>query len=258
MSKEYFNKTYCIEVWGDYACFTRPEMKVERVSYDVITPSAARAIFEAIFWKPAIQWKITEIEVLNPIRWISVRRNEVSDIIIPNLNGICIDELGNDGKPKFRMQRAGRLLRDVRYRLHAELVYVPIAKRKKIMYSIPDYLICDDEKFLIDECEVTDKTGRDENPGKYNAMFERRAKKGQCFNRPYLGCREFSCSFRFVEDSKMEKLKNPPINETNDYGYMLYDIDYNNPDDPVACFFKAKLNNGAIAIPPWDSDEVIK
>lgn len=89
---EYYNKQFCIEVWGDYACFTRPEMKVERVSYDVITPSAARAVFEAIFWKPAIQWKVKKIEILNPIRWISVRRNEVAKLMSPQSKQIFIEE----------------------------------------------------------------------------------------------------------------------------------------------------------------------
>src|SRR5690554_844621 len=101
---EYYNKQFCIEVWGDYACFTRPEMKVERVSYDVITPSAARAVFEAIFWKPAIQWKVKKIEVLNPIRWISVRRNEVGKLMSPQSKQIFIED--------DRQQRAGLFLRD--------------------------------------------------------------------------------------------------------------------------------------------------
>ena len=105
-------KGFCLEVSGDYACFTRPEMKVERVSYDVITPSAARGIFTAIFWKPAIRWRITKIEVLNPIRWTSIRRNEVSAVASPRSDGIFVEDV--------RQQRAGLILRDVHYRLRAE------------------------------------------------------------------------------------------------------------------------------------------
>ncbi|MDD4623570.1 MAG: type I-C CRISPR-associated protein Cas5c, partial [Kiritimatiellae bacterium] len=114
---------FCLEVSGDFACFTRPEMKVERVSYDVITPSAARAIFEAILWKPAIRWQITKIEVLNPIRWASVRRNEVAGIASPRSGGIMIED--------SRQQRAGLLLRDVRYRLYAEFTFIPVEKRTR-------------------------------------------------------------------------------------------------------------------------------
>ena len=112
-------KGFCLDVSSDFACFTRPEMKVERVSYDVITPSAARSIFSAIFWKPAIRWRITKIEVMNPIRWLSVRRNEVSAVASPRAPGIFVEE--------SRQQRAGLILRDVRYRLYAEFDFSEIA-----------------------------------------------------------------------------------------------------------------------------------
>ena len=118
---------FCLEVSGEFACFTRPEMKVERVSYDVITPSAARGIFTAIFWKPAISWRITKIEVLNPIRWASVRRNEVSAKASPRSSGILIEDA--------RQQRAGLILRDVRYRLYAECDFIP--PRNAVRPSIP-------------------------------------------------------------------------------------------------------------------------
>jgi CRISPR-associated protein Cas5d len=185
---EYFNKAFCLEVVGDYACFTRPEMKVERVSYDVITPSAARAIYEAIFWKPAVRWRPTKIEVLNPIRWTSVRRNEVGSVMSDRSDGLFIED--------NRQQRAGLFLRDVAYRIHSELEFLPAEKRATVRNPTPDSLIPVEEK---------SGDGKDENPGKYNAMFERRARKGQCFNQPYLGCREFSCSFRLVDDLAKER-----------------------------------------------------
>jgi len=239
LTKDFFNKTFCLEVWGDYACFTRPEMKVERVSYDVITPSAARAIFEAIFWKPAIQWKITVIEVLNPIRWISVRRNEVGIVMSERSSGIYIED--------NRQQRAGLLLRDVRYRLHAELVFIPVGKRKDILRMLPDYLIDAEEKNGL---------GSDENPGKYNAMFERRAKKGQCFNQPYMGCREFSCGFRYIDNPDKEKQTMPSIKETRDLGFMLYDMDFTDPQDIKPAFYRVNIENGIIKVPDWNSEEV--
>ena len=115
------SKGFCLEVKGDFACFTRPEMKVERVSYDVITPSAARAIFDAILWKPAIRWRITKIEVLNPVRWANIRRNEVASVASPRSPGIFIEDA--------RQQRAGLILRDVNYRLHGEFDFISPEKR---------------------------------------------------------------------------------------------------------------------------------
>ena len=168
---EYFDKEYCLEVWGDRACFTRPELKVERVSYDVITPSAARAIFESIFWKDAIRWEVTKIEILNPIKWTSVRRNEVGAVAGKNIKSIYIEEK--------RQQKNALLLKDVCYRIYAKLIFIPVRDRKNLKHE----------------------PGFDENPGKYNAMFERRAAKGQCFNQPYLGTREFAASFQFVDPS---------------------------------------------------------
>lgn len=240
MTRTFFNKSFCLEVWGDYACFTRPEMKVERVSYDVITPSAARAIFESIFWKPAIRWHVRKIEVFNPVKWISVRRNEVGAVMSGRAQGLFIED--------NRQQRAGLLLRDVRYRLHAELEFIPIHKRSKGDNPVPEFLIEREEEseFIRDP--------KEENPGKYNAMFERRAKKGQCFNRPYLGCREFSCMFRLVENPEEEPLK--PVNETRELGFMLYDMDFTDVNDPKPAFFNAKLEGGVINVPAWESEEV--
>src|SRR5687768_2405825 len=181
---------FCSEVKGEFACFTRPEMKVERVSYDVITPSAARSIFDAILWKPAIEWQVTKIEVLNPIRWINLRRNEVGAVISARTAktamasgtgqlGLYIEE--------ERQQRAGLLLRDVCYRIHAEFSIIPTASTS-------------------------------DSAGKFAEMFRRRAQKGQCFNQPYLGCREFSCDFSLVDgNADLEA----PIKDTRDLGWKI-------------------------------------
>ena len=206
-------KRCCLEISGDYACFTRPEMKVERVSYDVITPSAARAVFEAVLWKPGIRWRVNKIEVLKPIRWLSVRRNEVaSKVSVRNaqaaMNGDGVLALHIEDE---RQQRAGLFLRNVAYRLHAEMVLVS------------------------DEARA--------NPVKYREMFERRADKGQCVNQPYLGCREFAARFRRVLEGSVEPA---PIEESRDLGWMLYDLDFSNPTEPAPQFFRAKMNRGVI------------
>ena len=231
---EYFDKEFCLEVWGAYACFTRPELKVERVSYDVMTPSAARAIFESIFWKPAIRWQVTKIEVLNPIKWCNIRRNEVG--AVASKNPIYIEDK--------RQQKNSLLLQDVRYRIWAKLEFIPQWKRKE------------SKNPLIDGEEV-ELLRKDENPGKYNAMFERRARKGQCFNQPYLGTREFSASFRLV-DIENDVLDNP-IQESRDLGLMLYDMDFEkNVEKPDAMFYRAKMENGVIIVPHRDSEEVLR
>jgi CRISPR-associated protein Cas5d len=239
---------FCLEVWGDYACFTRPEMKVERVSYDVITPSAARAVFETILWKPAIRWHIREIEILNPIKWVSVRRNEVGAVANEKKDAILIED--------NRQQRAGLFLRDVRYRLHAYLEYIPVAQRKHTRQSIPTFLWDSNEMNENQEAKAAWSAKKDENPGKYLAMFERRAKKGQCFVQPYLGCREFSAYFELIEHPK----ETPAIriNETRDLGFMLYDMDFSDPEDPRPAFYRPKMEQGKITVPPWDSEEVRK
>ncbi|MCF7855618.1 MAG: type I-C CRISPR-associated protein Cas5c [Candidatus Pacebacteria bacterium] len=225
-------KGFCLEVSGPFACFTRPEMKVERVSYDVITPSAARAIFDAILWKPALAWRIRRIEVLAPIRWTSVRRNEVGKVASTRSQGIFID----DGKT--RQQRASLLLRDVKYRLHAEFDYIPPERRCKASNPVPDCLLDGQEAADLKKPEAKP----DESEAKYTAMFERRARKGQCFNQPYLGCREFSADFRLV-DPRSDPAT--PIAETRDLGWMFYDWDYSGPE-PQARFFHAQLQHGAL------------
>lgn len=223
---EYTDKEFCLEVWGPIACFTRPELKVERVSYDVITPSAARAIFEAIFWKPAIHWQVTKIEVLNPIKWTSIRRNEVG--ATASKSPIFIEDK--------RQQKNTLMLRDVRYRLYAKLEFIPIRKRKE---------------------QTNTEEHPDENPAKYNAMFERRASKGQCFTQPYLGTRECSASFKLINPEK--EALDAPISERRDLGIMLYDMDFEvNLKNPPAMFYRAKMDNGVIIVPSKDSEEVLR
>ncbi|SDA26118.1 CRISPR-associated protein, Cas5d family [Nitrosospira sp. Nsp18] len=208
-------KIFCLEVRGDFGCFTRPEMKVERVSYDVITPSAARAVFESILWKPAIRWQVMKIEVLKPIRWITLRRNEVGAVVSSrNVRTAMTSGTGNLGLyiEDERQQRAGLFLRDVAYRIHAGFELLPIA-------------------------------GENNTPGKFLDMFERRASKGQCVNQPYLGCREFSAAFHLVD--KLDATS-APIAESRDLGWMLYDMDYTNRASPTPRFFRADLKNGVL------------
>lgn len=231
-------KGFCLEVSGPYACFTRPEMKVERVSYDVITPSAARAVFDAILWKPAIFWQITRIDVLAPIRWISVRRNEVGAVASSRKSQIFIED--------ERQQRAGLFLRDVKYRLYAEFAFIPPEHRGKIYNPAPDYLQDAEEQAIVRQ---------DETPAKYAAMFERRAKKGQCFNQPYLGCREFSAEVRLV-NPQTEPANTIP--ETRDLGYMLFDMDFSNLTKPKPLFFRAKMENGVITVPDRNNAEEVR
>lgn len=218
-------KRYCLEVTGDYACFTRPEMKVERVSYDVITPSAARAVFEAILWKPAIRWHVRKVEVLKPVRWMNLRRNEVASVVSTrNVETAMKNGKGNLGLyiEDDRQQRAGLFLRDVAYRLHADL------------------------EFLRDRDPQA-------NAKKYEVMFERRAQNGQCVNQPYLGCREFAAHFRLVEDPAKEPA---PIGMDEKLGYMLHDLDFSNPADPQPKFFRAEVKGGVLEVPELDHNTV--
>lgn len=226
---KFFDKEYGLEIWGDYACFTRPELKVERVSYDVITPSAARNIFQAIFWKPAIEWEITRIEVLNPIKWFSIRRNEVGAVGAGNPNAAPIIAT------ERRQQKNSLMLRDVRYRIYARMVYIHPSKRKN---------------------EKARKPGSDENPKKYQEMFERRASTGQYFTSPYLGTRECAAYFRLLPDNSENG--GDLLDESRDLGIMLYDMDFSNPSGISPIFFRAKMNRGVIVVPPKDSKEVLR
>ena len=235
---------FCLEVKGDFACFTRPEMKVERVSYDVITPSSARAIYSAILWKPAIRWHITRIDVMNPIRWTSVRRNEVANVASPRNEGVFIED--------SRQQRAGLILRDVRYRLYAEFEFVPVDKRERLLNPLPEWLTDEEEMELYRQAEERP----DEKEAKYAAMFDRRATKGQCFTVPYLGCREFPCAFRLLKHPEEEPDK--PIADSRNLGFMLYDLDYSDPADIKPMFYRPNMVDGVIHVPDEQSEEVRK
>jgi CRISPR-associated protein Cas5d len=211
-------------VSGDFACFTRPEMKVERVSYDVITPSAARGIMEAIHWKPAIRWIIDAIHVLKQIRFQSIRRNEVGHktpvaSIRKAMNSGDISDLAlivDDD----RQQRASSVLADVAYAIEAHF-------------------------------ELTDKAGPEDSEGKHLDMFNRRARKGQCFHQPCLGTREFPARFRLIEPDEPTP---SVINETRDLGFMLYDIDHAGGGSTL--FFRARLEDGVLHVPAPDSPEI--
>jgi CRISPR-associated protein Cas5d len=222
--KEKRSGPFRLKVWGRNACFTRPEMKVERVSYDVMTPSAARGVLEAILWKPAIRWEVARVDVLTPIRWESVRRNEVGSVMSPRTDGIFIEEQ--------RQQRAGLFLRDVAYTIHARFV-------------------------------MTDKAGSEDTVTKFQEMFLRRSERGQCFHRPYLGCREFAADFELI---RQDDPAPEPFPETRDLGWMLYDIQHDNRADKGhvhfctdSCrpsFFRAELQNGVMSVPSADGEEV--
>ena len=207
------SRAFRIKVWGDYACFTRTEMKVERVSYDVLSPSTARAILEAILWKPAIRWHITRIDVLKPIRWTSVRRNEVGAVMSTRARDLYIEDQ--------RQQRAGLFLKDVAYVIHCFF-------------------------------EMTAKAGSEDNIKKFEELFSRRLEKGQCFHRPYLGCREFAAHFEPLTDAD----EGPQaIDDTRALGFMLYGIDHSGVE-PMPMWFRAKLLNGRVTIPSADDLEV--
>lgn len=215
--------TFCLEVSGPFACFTRPEMKVERVSYDVMTPSAARAVFESILWKPEIRWRVQRIEVLKPLRWVNLRRNEVS-AVVSSRNVQQAMQTGSGTLALYiedeRQQRAGYFLRDVAYRLHADLSLVPGKANAPLI--------------------------------KYTEMFARRASKGQCVNQPYLGCREFSADFKLVPaDAPPESLA-APIPDTRELGWMLHDMDYTHAADPQPRFFRAHMTAGVMDVPPFE------
>ncbi|MCW0435975.1 type I-C CRISPR-associated protein Cas5c [Xanthomonas sacchari] len=210
-----------LHVWGERALFTRPEMKVERVSYDIITPSAARGILEAIHWKPAIRWVVDSIQVLKPIRFESIRRNEVGGKLSAASVGKAINAGRTDGLVSYieedRQQRAATLLRDVGYVIAAHF-------------------------------ELTDKAGPDDNVGKHLDIFNRRARRGQCFQAPCLGTREFPASFTLLGDDDPPPASDPCLSGEHDLGWMLHDIDF--ADGMTPRFFRAQMVDGLVAVPP--------
>lgn len=205
-----------LKVWGEYACFTRPEMKVERVSYDAMTPSAARGVLEAIYWKPAIRWVVERITVLKPIRFENIRRNELAHKIpITNITKAMKD--GESPVETFiedeRQQRAALILRDVAYRIEA-----------RFEFTGPD----------------------DNNEGKHLDIFKRRVAQGKCFHRPYLGCREFYANFGPDDDQEPDEELKGELK----LGWMLHDLDYGN--GMQARFFPAIMKNGVIEVKPFE------
>lgn len=229
------NHSLYVRTWGDLACFTRPEMKVERVSYSVITPSAARGLLEAILYKPQFRWQVRRIAVKKPIRFLAFRRNEVKSRLSPR-----------NPKPLFadedRTQRNTLALRDVEYVIEASLHLTPLANQPR--RKTP----CEDEPEGEDSLV------------KYLAMFQRRAEKGQCFAQPCFGCREFPAHFELAPESAMRV--EPNTNPDADLGLMLYDVfDLDVSKDqppgktekpnPRITFFPARLKDGVVHVPDW-------
>ena len=207
-----------LRVWGEYACFTRPEMKVERVSYDAMTPSAARGILEAIHWKPAIRWVVDRIHVLKPIRFENIRRNELGHKAPAGAVRRAMTRGATDGLPiaveDDRQQRAATVLREVEYVIEAHFI-------------------------------LTGAAQADDTEAKHLAMFRRRAARGQCFHRPYLGAREFAAHFEPVEGEPPES-ELPVDQRDRDLGWMLHDVDYENGMTPR--FFRAEMRGGIIDV----------
>jgi len=201
-----------VKVWGDFACFTRPEMKVERVSYSVLTPSAARGVLEAIFWKPEFTWQVEEIWVLNPIRYFSILRNEVNSRASERKAASWSQNGGGFDSTADRAQRHTLALRDVCYVVKAQVALRP---------------------------DVQD------DPAKYRDQFRRRVRDGRCFATPYLGCREFSADFAEIDGDER------PIALTENLGQMLLDVDYSSDGTGRGTpqFFNANLDNGVLRIP---------
>lgn len=215
-----------VEVWGEYACFTRPELKAERVSYDVMTPSAARGLLESIYWHPGLRWIIDRIHVCSPIRFTNIRRNEVKDVI-PWKKAESAMKTGAGDElylvtAKSIQQRAAMVLRDVHYVIDAHF-------------------------------ELTKKGAPGDNAGKFQDIMKRRLERGAFYSMPYFGTREFPAHFRNCTDL-------PPCPEElkgeRDLGWMLLDMDYSDPKNITPRFFRATMTDGTISIPAMDSEEV--
>ena len=238
-----------LHVWGDYALFTRPEMKAERVSYDVMTPSAARAIVSSIYWKPEIEWVIDRIHVLKPIRFTSVRRNEVGAVAVaPSREAIAgqpVEPIGLSVEDE-RQQRASLLLKDVGYVIEAHFDVVVRTLEKN------------GEQVDLAKCEA-----------KHISMFNRRAEAGQCFRQPYFGCREFPVSFRLLKDADPLPENQLDIKD-KDFGFMFHDFIYREGKKGTIIeshsrrrltaeprFFRAVMKDGVIEIPSLKGKEVL-
>lgn len=206
-----------VRVWGDLALFSRPEMKVERCSYDVMPPSAARGLLEAIYWHPGMRWVIDKIYVRKPIQFTSIRRNEVKSKV---LAGNVLNVMNGGEKPLYIsskediVQRAAILLRDVEYVIEAHF-------------------------------EMTEQANETDNPGKFIDIIKRRLKKGECYHTPYFGCREFPVRFELFEEEEIQTVYR---DTEKDLGYMLYDFDYSNPEDIQPLFFRAVLKHGILDV----------
>lgn len=205
-----------VKVWGDYALFSRPELKVERYSYDVMTPSAARGILEAIYWHPGLEWKIDRIYVNKPIRFTSVRRNEVKSKALASK---VLEVYNGAEKPLYIstkqdiVQRASVILTDVEYVIEAHF-------------------------------EMTDKANETDNPGKFKDIMLRRLKRGECYHMPYFGCREFPAHFALCEEEKIHTAYENV--EEKDMGLMLFGMDYSDPENIEPMFFRAVMRKGVI------------
>lgn len=201
-----------VKVWGEFACFTRPEMKVERVTYPVMTPSAARGLLEAIFWKPEFQWQVREIWLLNPIRYFSLVRNEVNSRASDRTASRWAEHGGSYFVEDDRAQRHTLALRDVAYLIRAHTDLKPHA---------------------------------DADEAKYRDIFRRRVARGQCFHRPYLGCREFAANF--AEPDGTER----PLDLSMELGNVLFDLRYSEDDGGphIPIFFSANIESGVLHVP---------
>lgn len=201
-----------MEVWGEYACFTRPEMKVERVSYDVPTPSAARGMVESVYYHPGLKWHVDKIYVCKPIRFTNILRNEVASKI--STSNVLTEANGKKRSYIDRnadiQQRATTMLRNVHYVIEAHF-------------------------------EMTDKANPSDNPGKFQDIVKRRLRSGQAYMQPYLGCRECTAHFRLWEGGDI-----PTIDETRDLGYMIFDMDYSDLENIQPMFFRAQMVHGVI------------
>lgn len=204
-----------VEVWGDYACFSRPEMKTERVSYDVMTPSAARGLIEAIYWHPGLRWRIDRIHVLSPIRFTNIRRNEVKSKISAN----NVRTVMNGGGGPLYLASSDNIM-----------------QRAAMVLTKPHYVI--EAHF-----EMTEQALPGDNTGKFQDIVKRRLARGQCYHQPCFGCREFPARFRPYEG---DTIPTAYPNETRDLGWMLYDLDYSDPENLQSMFFRASLVNGVL------------